>query len=139
MSHIFDASALEDVLRPAPPDALIMLLAERLLRAQRLYVVATSVGELQDSILQMHPLEARNAERNLGLFFGLIGPTRILNFDVDDAREWGRLRFKLESSPELPFIEELLVAAVATRHQYTIVTTLSRSWHSMINVRYEYL
>jgi predicted nucleic acid-binding protein len=139
MSHIFDASVLEEVLRPAPNDAPVMLLAEGLLRAQRFYLAATSIGEIHDSIFQMSPLEADHAEHNLGLLLGLLSSTRILNFDAGVAREWGKLRFELGQSSHLPNTEELLVAAVAKRYFYTIVTIEQRDWHFGTGISYEYI
>ena len=116
MAYLFDTDAVSELLRRRPVRAFVTWLSS--IPREEQYTSAVVVGELFKGASR-----SSEAERHLRNIEERVLPAvTVLPYDVDVAREFGRLRASLEERGELLPDADIQIAATSIYHGLTLVT-----------------
>ena len=115
--YLLDTDILLNLMKGAPPAALVARLASVSAEAQ--FTSTVALGELVYGARRLGTLTDTLLER---LESVLLPNLPVLPFDADAARKYGELRAELEVQGILPGDAELRVAAIALSRDLTVVT-----------------
>lgn len=116
MGYLFDTDAVSELLRRRPARAFVSWLSS--IPRDEQYTSAVVVGELFKGAFR-----STEAERHLRNIEERVLPAvTVLPYDVDVAREFGRLRASLEERGELLPDAGIQIAATSIYHGLTLVT-----------------
>ena len=133
--YLFDTDVLSWLAKRQRPAGLMSRLAA--IPAELQFTTAINVAEIYHGIFRLEAGDAAR-ERLLGFFEGQIFPRlSVLPFEKEDARAYGRLRAELESAGRPRFEPDLQIAAIALRHELTVVTGNVRHFKGITGLRVE--
>lgn len=117
---LLDTCVVSATLRPAPSQKVLNWLDS--LSEPRVYLPAFVIGELQKGTELLPNGKKRTAlkiwlEQLCERFYG-----RILPFDEESARQWGKLSAKLDASGKTIPVIDCMIAAITLRHSGLLAT-----------------
>lgn len=117
-----DTNVLSETSRKRPDGAVTAYLAD--LDLTRTFIGAVSVAELERGIglLEREPARAQRLRTWLEAFVLPRFEGRVLPFDLNVAREWGRLVGTEAVRRQPPPLLDSLLAATASAHRLTLIT-----------------
>lgn len=116
MGYLFDTDAVSELLRRRPARAFVSWLSS--IPREDQYTSAVVVGELFKGAFR-----SEEAERHLRNIEERVLPAvTVLPYDIDVAREFGRLRASLEERGELLPDADIQIAATSIHHGLTLVS-----------------
>ena len=128
MPYLFDTSALSEVLRPRPDAEFVSWLRD--LPREEQFTSTIVVGELLAGALR-----SRAVEKWLGRIQQDILPAVTpLPFDLECAREYGRVRAELMDAGTPIGDADAMIAATALRHRLQVVTANVRHFGAVAGV-----
>jgi tRNA(fMet)-specific endonuclease VapC len=129
MMMVLDTDVVSDLMRPHPASALVARLGE--VPSAQQATTAVTVGELAYGA---HRVDRPDLfERAMGLLAG----TRVLAFDTDVAKHYGRIRSELERQGERLNDPDLRIAATVLAHEATLITGNTRHFQRVPGLRHE--
>lgn len=99
---------------------------------EKVYLSSITLAELQYGVYN-----SQNIEKNRISLTQFIAPFSLLNFDDDDAEEFGRIRSYLKRSGSLIGPYDMLIAAQAISKNLILVTNNTAEFSRIQNLRLE--
>ena len=99
---------------------------------EKVYLSSITLAELQYGVYN-----SQNIEKNRISLTQFIAPFSLLNFDDDDAEEFGRIRSYLKRSGSLIGPYDMLIAAQAISKNLVLVTNNTAEFSRIQNLRLE--
>lgn len=128
MPYLFDTSALSEALRPRPDAAFVSWLRE--LPREDQFTSTIVVGELLAGAMR-----SRAAEKWLvRIEQDILPAVTALPFDLECAREYGRVRAELMHAGTPIGDADAMIAATALRHRLEVVTANVRHFRAVARV-----
>lgn len=126
---VLDTDVISDLMRPRPAPSLVTRLGE--VPSSEQATTAVTVGELAYGA---HRVDRPDLfERAISLLAG----TRVLAFDTDVAKHYGRIRSALERQGERLDDPDLRIAATVLAHEATLITGNTRHFRRIPGLRHE--
>lgn len=131
MSYLFDTDAIMEIMRPDPLPAYLEWL--RGIPREEQFISAVSLSEVFASTFQL-PLPERHLKyiRNR-----LLPAVTVLPYDFAIAREYGRIRYQLESADITLPDADIQIAATAIYHDLALVTGNIKHFRRIRRLRLE--
>ncbi len=121
MAFLLDTESFFALLKPEP-ESHPVIAWKRGVRNEQVFVSVISVGELVDAIAAVHsPVVRRQWESRLHEHLPNAFHARILDVDLNTAREWGLVR-STQSTGEILSTEESLLIATARVNGFSMLT-----------------
>ena len=114
--YLLDTNVVSELRRPKPHKAVLNWIMD--VPADRLFVSAVTVGEIQAGIEITREQDAEKAEEIEAWLDRVVDGYGILPMDADAFRLWARLKHRKSDT----LIEDAMIAATALAHQLTVVT-----------------
>lgn len=114
--YLLDTNILSEMRRSRPHGAVVAWMMS--VDVNELYIPAVVVGEIQIGIQRTMAGNPERAAELSSWLDGVIQSSRVINVDAEVFRIWGRIVSKIDSR----LIVDALIAAIALRHNLTIVT-----------------
>ncbi len=99
---------------------------------EKVYISSITLAELQYGVYN-----SQNIEKNRISLTQFIAPFSLLNFDDDDAEEFGRIRSYLKRSGSLIGPYDMLIAAQAISKNLILVTNNTAEFSRIQNLKLE--
>lgn len=127
--YLLDTNICIFIKNGKPPQVL-----QRLRQAikEKVYLSSITLAELQYGVYN-----SQNIEKNRISLTQFIAPFSLLNFDDDDAEEFGRIRSYLKRSGSLIGPYDMLIAAQAISKNLVLVTNNTAEFSRIQNLRLE--
>jgi tRNA(fMet)-specific endonuclease VapC len=127
--YLLDTNICIFIKNGKPPQVL-----QRLRQAikEKVYISSITLAELQYGVYN-----SQNIEKNRISLTQFIAPFSLLNFDDDDAEEFGRIRSYLKRSGSLIGPYDMLIAAQAISKNLVLVTNNTAEFSRIQNLRLE--
>ncbi len=133
--YLFDTDILSWLAKKRRPEGLMSRLTA--IPAAMQFTTAINVAEIYHGIYRLDVGDSARG-RLLEFFEGQIFPRLgVLPFEKEDARAYGRLRAALERAGRPRFEPDLQIAAIALRHELTVVTGNVRHFKGIAGLRVE--
>ncbi len=116
MSFLFDTNAISEVMRPRPNEAYVDWL--RHLPREEQFTCSVVMGEMYAGAYSS-PSPTKWIDR-IERF--VLPSVTVLNFDLDTARVYGRIRAELRRAGQIIDEADMMIAATAIHHGLTVVT-----------------
>ena len=129
MTIVLDTDVVSDLMRPRPSPSLVARLGEVPLLEQA--TTAVTVGELAYGAHRIERLEL--FERAMRL----LGGVRVLPFDGDAGRCYGRIRSELERQGTRLDDPDLRIAATTLAHDAMLITGNTRHFQRVPGLKHE--
>jgi len=116
MSYLVDTCVISELIKPRPDPSAIARL--RRIDSRQLFLSVITIGELEKGVAM---LPQSKKKKRLTLWLAQLVESfkhRLLPFDIECAREWGRIQAKNETPP----VVDAMIAATALVNAMTVVT-----------------
>lgn len=136
MAFLLSTEAFMAILRPEEDDHPVIQW-KRTVRNETVFVSVVSIGEARNSINLLpsdRRLEKDKYERNLDQVLPNEFHNRILPVDLRTAKEWGLIRYVLDSDGMPIYTEEALIIATARVSDYSYVAE-RKPYHAKLGVK----
>ena len=114
--YLLDTNVVSELRRANPHKAVLNWIAD--VPADRLFVSAVTVGEIQAGIEIIREQDAEKAQEIEAWLDRVVDGYGVLPMDATAFRLWARLKHRKSDT----LIEDAMIAATALAHQLTVVT-----------------
>lgn len=122
--YLLDTNVVSELRRSKPHGAILRWIADT--PAERLFVSAVTIGEIQAGIETTREQDAAKAQEHEAWLDQVVASHGILPMDAAAFRIWARLRHRASDT----LIEDAMIAATAIIHGLTVATRNVRDLRS---------
>ena len=120
--YLLDTNVVSEVRRPRPDRRVLKWIGET--PADRLFVAAVTVGEIQAGIEIMRERDAKKAEEFSRWIETVIADYNVIPMGAADFREWARLKHRKPTGLH----QDAMIAATAKVRRMTVATRNARNF-----------
>ena len=123
--YLLDTNVVSELRRPKPDPAVLDWIRD--IPAERLYLSAVTIGEIQAGIEKTREQNAAKAEELEAWLDQVLATYNVLDMDGPAFRKWGRLMHRQSGA----LIQDAMIAAVAIVHKLIVVTRNVRDFEQL--------
>lgn len=129
MKYLLDTNICIYIIKKKPAEVLEKF---RKIAEGEICISAITVSELSYGVYN-----SLKIEQNLSALFGFLAPLCVLDFNTDDAIEYGKLRSELKKSGRIIGAMDMLIASQARSKDLILVTNNSSEFEKVNNLKIE--